>query len=193
MKSSIILIGPVGVGKSTVAQLLAMRLSLPRRSMDDVRWDFYAEIGYDQDIAKRLRETEGFWGLYRYWKPFEAHAVERLLSFHDHCVVDFGAGHSVYEDDRLFHRVQHVLSPYFNVVLLLPTPNLDESLPILNDRNGYVPDGTPNINEHFIRHHSNYALAKHTVYANGRTPQEVCDEIADFVRRVPCDEQKAAG
>ena len=27
-------------------------------------------------------------------------AVERLLSVHNHCVIDLGAGHSVYEDDE---------------------------------------------------------------------------------------------
>ena len=182
MRSSIILIGPIGVGKSTIPGLLAKKLNLPRRSMDEFRWDYYAEIGYDKGIAKQRHETEGFWGLYRYWKRFEAYAVERLLSEHSHCVIDFGAGHSVYEDDELLQRVQQVLAPYPNVVLLLPSPNWDESVEILNARTGYVSDGQPNINGHFVRHHSNYTLAKFTVYGNGRTPEEICDEIIGCVQ-----------
>ena len=63
MISGVILIGPVGVGKSTVAKLLAQRLCR-------------------------------------------------------------GRGHSVYEDDRLFQRVQHAMAPYSNGVLLLSTPNV---------------------------------------------------------------------
>ena len=149
--------------------------------MDEFRWNYYAEIGYDKGIAKQKHEKEGFWGLYRYWKPFEAYAVERLLSVHSRCVIDLGAGHWVYEDDELLRRVLQVLAPFPNVVLLLPSPNLEESLQILNDRTGYVPDGQPNINEHFVRHHSNYKLAKFTAYGKGRTPEEICDEI---VRRV---------
>jgi shikimate kinase len=187
MRSTIILIGPIGTGKSTVAALLAEKLNLPRCSMDEFRWNYYAEIGYDSEIAKQKREVEGFWGLYRYWKPFEAYAVERLLSVHRHGVIDFGAGHSVYEDDELFRRVQQVLAPYPNVVLLLPSANLEESLQILNGRTGYVPDGKPHLNEHFLRHHSNYSLAKFTVYGNGRTAEEICDEI---VQRAQIEERE---
>ncbi len=181
MKSEIILIGPIASGKSTVGSLLASKLSLPQCSMDDQRWNYYKEIGYDEEVAKHKRETEGFWGIYQYWKPFEAYAVERLLSEHQHCVMDFGAGHSVYEDTALFQRVQQALSPYPNVVLLLPSPNLDESVQILNERNEYVADGKPNINEHFVRHHSNYQLAKFTAYTKDKIPQETCDDILKLI------------
>lgn len=57
-------------------------------------------------------------------------------------------------------------------MLLLPSADLDESIDILNERNDYVPDGTPNINELFIRHPSNCELAKLTVYTKGKTPAE---------------------
>jgi hypothetical protein len=45
--------------------------------MDEYRWGYYKEIGYDEELAKHKRQTEGFWGVYQYWKPFEAYAVER--------------------------------------------------------------------------------------------------------------------
>lgn len=182
MKSGIILIGPIGAGKSTVGSLIASRLGLFQHSMDDRRWDYYKEIGYDEEVAKHKRETDGFWGIYQYWKPFEAYAVERLLSEYQQCVIDFGAGHSVYEDAVLFQRVEQALSPYPNVVLLIPSPNLDESVKILNERNGYVLDDKPNINEHFVRHNSNYQLAKFTAYTKDKTPKETCDEILKLIQ-----------
>ncbi len=181
MSSDIILIGPIGAGKSTVGLLLATRLGLPQCSIDEYRWGYYREIGYDKELAKHKRETEGFWGIYQYWKPFEAHAVERLLSEHKKCVIDFGAGHSVYEDAFLFQRVRQVLQPYSNIVLLLPSSDLDESVQILNERNKYMPDGSLNINEHFVRHPSNYQLAKFTVYTKAKTPEETCNEILQLV------------
>jgi shikimate kinase len=181
MSSDIVLIGPIGTGKSTVGELLADRLGLPQCSMDELRWDYYKEIGYDQELAKRKRESEGLWGVGQYWKPFEAYAVERLLSQHQHCVIDFGAGHSVYEDTTLFQRVERVLAPYSNVILLFPSADLDESVQILNQRNEYVPDGNPNINEHFVRHPSNYKLAKFTIYTKAKTPKETCNEILSLV------------
>jgi shikimate kinase len=181
VKSDIILIGAIGVGKSTVGTLLAERLNIPQYSMDDLRLGYYKEIGYDEEFAKNKRESEGFWGIYQYWKPFEAYAVERLLADHDHCVIDFGAGHSVYEDDALFQRVQKILAPYPNIILLMPSPNRDESVQILNERNEYVSDGQPNINEHFVKHPSNDQLAKFTVYNKGKTPEETCEEILKLI------------
>lgn len=181
MKQEIILIGPIGAGKSTIGKLLAEKLKLPQIAVDDLRFNYYKEIGYDEALAESKRETEGFWGLYQYWKPFEVYAVERLLSEHKNCVIDFGAGHSVYEDDRLFQRVKEVLSAYKNVILLLPSPDLDESIHILNERDEFLREMKPNINEHFVRHHSNYDLAKHTIYTKGKTPEETCEEILRLI------------
>lgn len=182
MKSGIILIGPIGAGKSTIGALLASRLGLSQCSLDDRRWDYYKEIGYNEELAKHKRETDGFWGIYQYWKPFEAYAVERLLSEYQQCVIDFGAGHSVYEEAVLFQRVKQALSPYPNVVLLVPSPNFDESVKILNERNKYLLDGKPNINEHFVRHNSNYQLAKFKAYTKDKTPKETCDDILKLIQ-----------
>jgi shikimate kinase len=181
-KFEIILIGPVGSGKSTIAALLSKRLGLPRRSMDELRWKYYEEIGYDHDLARQKLAEGGFWGLYHYWKPFDAHAVKRLLENFRDCVFDFGGAHSVYEDDGLFEQVRQLLAPYAHVILLLPSPNLDESLQILNTRANITSDEQREVNEHFVRHHSNYDLAKHIVYTNGRTPEETCDEIVTWIR-----------
>ncbi|MBE9205456.1 shikimate kinase [Nostoc sp. LEGE 06077] len=181
MVSNIILIGPIGAGKSTIGELLANHLGIPQCSMDELRWGYYQEIGYDEKLAQQKRETEGLYSVYQYWKPFEAHAVERLVSEYKDCVIDFGAGPSVYEDTSLFQRVQKVLEPLPYVILLLPSPDLHESLQILNDRNEYVTDGSPNINEHFLRHPSNYLLAKFTVYTKDKALQETCNEILDLL------------
>ena len=177
MKTDIILIGPIGAGKTTIGELLAQKLGLPQISMDNVRFDYYQEIGYDRGWAEEKRKTNGIWGVYPYWKPFEAHAVERLLAEHHTCVIDLGAGHSVYEDPALFDRVQKALAPYPNVILLLPTPDKDESIEILNEREPFLRDITPNINAHFIHHPSNETLAKITIYTQDKTPEETCEEI----------------
>lgn len=175
--SAIILIGPVRAGKSTVGSLLATKLALPFYELDELRFEYYREIGYDPAEAKRRIESAGFWGLYRYWKPFEAYAVERLLSEHKTGVISFGAGHSVYEEDALFRRVQAVMAPFPRVVLLLPSPDIDVTMRELRSRDVDPPVTEPDINEHFVRHHSNGDLAKEVVYTLGKTPEETCDEI----------------
>lgn len=182
MNDAIILIGPMNAGKSTIAGLLAERTGLPRFPMDDLRWDYYKELGYDHEaIQKQVKPEDGFLGLYRLWKPFEIHAVERILSDHPSGVIDFGAGHSVYEDDALFIRASAALAPFLNVILLLPSPDLDESVRLLRERTPEGQDGLPAFDfvAHFVRHPSNHALAKHVVYTHGKTPEETADDVLE--------------
>ncbi len=181
MPDTIILIGPIGTGKSSVGEQVSNNLAIPRCSIDDVREDYYKEIGYDEKEAAARYEAEGFWGLYRYWKPFEAHAVERILSENAGSVIDFGAGHSVYEDRSLFLKIKAVLAPYPFIFLLLPSSDLDKSLEVLNERVSYVAEITPNPNEHFLNHPSNAELAEFTVYTENKTVKQVAEEISALV------------
>ncbi|BCL37259.1 shikimate kinase [Nostoc sp. MS1] len=182
MLKDIILIGPIGTGKSTLGNLLAQKLNLPQVSMDELRYEYYQQIGYDDDLAKKLRLEKGFLAAYQYWKPFEAYAVEKLVAEHSNCVIDFGAGHSVYDDAGLFYRVQKVLEPYLNVVLVLPSPDLDESIKIIKERIGEFQDGEMDLHEYFVKHPANYKLAKILVYTKGKTPEETRDEILSLIK-----------
>jgi len=188
---TIILIGPMCAGKSTIAQMLAKQLGIKRQELDSLRDGYYDEIGYDRELASKIANgEEGMMGLIRYWKPFEAHAVERALSEHKNCVLDFGAGHSVYEEEKLFARVRDALAPFDHVILLLPSPDLDESVKILNSRFtsllerevGKVDPKLLDLNEHFVRHPSNHQLAKMTIYTQGKSPEETCDEIMEKIK-----------
>ena len=173
--SNIILIGPMNTGKSTIGKLLSQKLNIPQVSMDEIKWEYYKEIGWEADTQRQIREQQGFAG-YRYWKRFELYGIERLLSEYNNCVIDFGAGHSVYEDDTDFARASELLSPYENVVLLLPSPDLDESVEILKQRSQLTINGVE-MNRFFMTHPSNNKLAKQVFYTKGKTPEEVKEEI----------------
>ena len=115
-------------------------------------------LGYDPILAKQIRITGGFVALVFYWKLFDTYAVERVLADHRDCVFDFGAGHSVYESSELFERVERALAPYPNVVLLLPSPDVEESVRILNERTSDLPGAFGqgfNRHEYFIQQKSN--------------------------------------
>jgi shikimate kinase len=185
MNFPIIFIGPLGAGKTSVGHLLAERLDLPFCSVDTVREAYYQELGYDQSLASRIAASgQGIRGVLRYSKPFEARMVEKVLADH-HGLIDFGASNSVYEDPALFSRVENALAPYPNVILLLPSPDPDESVEILKYRlirmlteaGKEFTDELFELNEYFVKHPSNRQLAKLVIYTKDKTPEKICDEI----------------
>ena len=48
---------------------------------------------------------------------------------------------------------------------------------LLADEVGEVDPRLLEMNEQFVRHPSNIALAKMVVYTNGKTPEQTCNEI----------------
>jgi hypothetical protein len=177
----VFLIGPVGAGKSTLGKLLSERLGRPQIALDRIRWDYYKEIGYDEAVQREIDEREGFAGVYRYWKPFELHAVVRALHDHQACVMDFGAGHSIQERDADFAHIQALLAPYPNVILLLPSPDLDESVAILEERNTPKIDAVP-LTQYLVTHPAFRSLATHVVYTHNSTPEEASAAILGLAR-----------
>jgi shikimate kinase len=183
---SIILIGPLATGKTTIGKLIGDTLGLPWIELDELRWGYKAEIGYDPEKAAQLGREGGYSAVGAYWKPFELHVVERVLQDYptDH-VISFGAGNSVYPDPAMLARAKAALAAFPNVILLLPSPDADESLRITGERfRAIVPDiaekdfaEVMQINRSFVEHPSNATLATITAYTLGKTPAETCAEI----------------
>lgn len=190
MAPDVVLIGPLAVGKTTVGAALAARLGQPQVSMDDVRSDFYDELGYDAVEAER-RFTAGrtIPDKLAYGRPFEVHAVERLMAATTRGVVDFGASNSVFDDEQMLARVEWALLPA-TVVLLMPYSDAEASIELLVDRLTQIvtAKGEPlsptllQLNEYFVRHPANRRLADVVVHTGERTPDELSDEIVHGLR-----------
>ena len=183
---TIVLIGPIGAGKSTVSRLLAEPTGWRRCALDDVRWAYYAERGYDRSYAQQMAVSDaGVLGEIRYTRPYEVHAIERVLAAHTPGILDFGASNSVFDEEPLLVRVERALAPFPHVVLLMPSADPDESIAILRERltamiraGGEEPgDELWRVNEYFVRHPSNYRLATHVVYTGHSTPDVVCADV----------------
>ena len=187
MKTTIILIGPLGAGKTTVGNLIAKKLGVPYCAVDTVRPAYYRKAGYDETAAA---SGKGVRDVMRYSKPFEARMVEMVLAEH-HGVIDFGASNSAYDDPILLDQVEKALAPYPHVILLLPSPDADESAEILKHRlirmlteaGKEFTDELFELNDYFIRHPSNRRLAKQVIYTKDKTPEEICNEILKSMDR----------
>ena len=179
MFSDIVLIGPIGAGKTTVGRLLAEKLGLPQVSLDALCYDYYREIGWNGQEALRIYEQQGAEAFNEYTSRFEPHGVERVLSEHPHSVIDMGGVQTVHENETRFTRVQKALASYTNVVLLLPCSDQDESVRILKTRNSHQSAQYLQRLEHLARLPCNHALAKFIVYTEGKSPEQVRDEILE--------------
>jgi len=186
MNSPIILIGPIGTGKTTIGHLLADSLNLPLCSVDDVRSVYYQKAGYDKSLAYAIAASEqGFRGLLRYSEPFDVQMIKMLLADFQRGIIDFGASNSVYNDRDLLAQIEHALAPYPNVILLIPSPDKKESAEILKSRliqmlteaGQSFTDELFELNSYIIQHSSNYQLAKRIIYTKDKTPEIVRGEI----------------
>lgn len=164
LNDSIILIGPMGTGKSTISTLLCQALDKPCISLDD-----------RNSLDVLYQQSKNF----KYFKDFEFFLTGSVLTnLKEPAIVDFGAGHSVYENPIQFLEMHHLIEQFRNVVLLIPSEDKKESRLILNQRKG-IELGSQRDNEncHFIESPCNYQLATMIQYTKNKTPEEITNEL----------------
>lgn len=182
MPTEIILIGPPMAGKSTLAQSLARETNLPWFNLDELRWGYMKEIGYDKALDDEIRRRGGFLARALYWQLFGPYVIERFLAEHSHCIMDFGGGHTVYDSQESHNRVKRALAPYPNVILVLPSPDPEKSIKILSDRLALEPvELNFDFSRHFVEHPANHELAKHIIYTEGKSVDESTAEILGLI------------
>ncbi len=185
MNLPIIFIGPVTAGKSTQCKLVAEALQKESISLDYMgATKYYPKVGWDKDTLLGKIEKEGYLKTYLQWRTCFAHVIKQVLKDYPNEVIDFGAGHSHYDEPKLFEEVQKILVPYKNIILLLPSPDLNKSEAILKARcleqrkQTWIRDGHDFIN-HWVHDDDNHLLATRTVYTKGKTLEETREEILE--------------
>jgi hypothetical protein len=91
-------------------------------------------------------------------------------------VIDFGAGHSVYDDPQQMARIRAVLAPHANVFLVIPSPDPTTSIAILRDRMTPKINGIE-LNRYMISERVLHQLTNKIIYTTGKTPEETAEEI----------------
>ena len=172
--NSIILIGPMGTGKTTVSKEIQKRNNMPLISLDnrDQLHDLYEEI-----------ERNGLKG-----KDAEFYLVARTLtSMEKPSIIAFGAGHGDYPNKIMEAEMEVLLNKFPNVICLEYSENKEESLEVLNQRisqregDQSRTEQVLKANKHFVYDSSFDTFAQKTIYTKGSTPEEVADEILDFI------------
>ncbi|MDN0196204.1 shikimate kinase [Streptomyces sp. S.PNR 29] len=160
---TIVLVGPMGVGKSTVGQLLAERLGVGYRDTDD---DIVAEQG--RTIAE-IFVDEGEPA----FRAIEKQAVRRALAEHDG-VLALGGGAILDADTRALLDGQRVVYLSMEVDEAVKRTGLNAARPLLavNPRKQWRE-----LME--ARRHLYEEVATAVVPTDGRTPEEVTQAALD--------------
>jgi shikimate kinase len=162
-RPQVVLVGPMGVGKSTVGQLLAARLGVGYRDTDD---DIVAEQG--RTIAE-IFVDEGE----PVFRAIEKAAVRRALAEHDG-VLALGGGSILDEDTRALLAGQRVVYLSMDVEEAVQRTGLNAARPLLavNPRKQWRE-----LME--ARRHLYEGIATAVVATDGRTPEEVTQAALD--------------
>jgi adenylate kinase family enzyme len=179
---SLVLIGPYGVGKTTIAKLVAEQLGLPQYSLDELA-DKYRE-GFAGGACAALHSQAACdsaaleeWHVYLVTTFLDEHAGEASI-------LDLGAGHALFSEDNI-ERVSSSFDNHF-VVLLMPSNEPADCHRYLAQRNGMHPEKStkPHLawNRYFLAHASPALLADSVVYLKERTPNEVALEIVNLIK-----------
>jgi len=164
--STIIILGPQGVGKSTITKLLGEKLQMPVISSDDYinQGDWAMEKNRKQGWLKR-KENE-FSGAINFLKTNLGKPV----------ILDIGGSHGVWEGEQL-KQILSMISNYPNRFLILPTKDTQKSKEFLRSRllkremgmkdaikyweaimkgdESFAKDFTPEDKEEFMKHLEN--------------------------------------
>lgn len=168
--NTIILIGPMGTGKSTIAKLLVEQIEgTGRISLDN------------KELLRGLYERKS---KFRDFKNFEFVLTGTVLSsLKSPHIIDFGAGHSIYESEELRRQMKKLCSGFKNIILLLPSRDKEESRRILLERRGIALDSQGDRdNWNFLTAPDNYELSTDIVYEESRTPEDISREIMQLVK-----------
>lgn len=171
---SIIFIGPMCAGKSTISKLISEKIKMPLISLDSREQlaEYYNKIG----------SINGF-------KLQELALVGYVLSeLKEPSIINFGAGHSIQENLIYRMELQKMMSKFKNVVLIEPSRNPEISEKILTERIRLREhyNANPNKikqNKHFINCGYNEQLASYVYETEEKTIGECVDEIIGIVSR----------
>ena len=127
--NTILLFGPQGVGKSTIADKLGKKLEIdldldvPVIASDDVidQGDWSAEETWEKGWQKR-KENE--------YKDMVQYLEKNLGEF---VILDVGGSHGVWEEKHI-NTIKYIVSKYPNRFLILPSKDIETSKKILRAR-----------------------------------------------------------
>ena len=173
---TIILTGPIGVGKSTQAKLLSNELGQPLCVYDQVKDKYRYKIGLDREKALTINKEQGIYAMLCYMNEFKAKILGPIIDDHQGHVIDLGAGAHSFDEPHQIALAQQAFEGIKNILLLLPSKDLAANINTLPGiKEDYI------VNTFLIMHPTNKLFANKTIYTQNKTPNETMREIVEYL------------
>jgi len=176
---SVILLGPIGAGKSTQAKLLSEELGIPRCSYDEVKARYWKAQGLTMENAQKIAQQHGEYAMLSYMNEFKSNTVRSIINDHPGHIIDLGGGAQTFDEPHQVERVCQAFEPIFDIFLLLPSPDLATNIKSLPGLKENFP-----INAYLITHPTNELFSRKTIYTLGKSPEETMDEIISQIGKL---------
>ncbi|MFZ4402719.1 MAG: shikimate kinase [Pseudobdellovibrionaceae bacterium] len=188
LKNTIIFIGPMGSGKTTISRELSKITNKQWVPLDRVRWYYYYKNNYSNEKEFGCNTLNS---LGEYWKSFERMAVIEFVKDFSGCILDFGAGHSYYPDENDLSQVKLALKDCPYVFFLIPSKSHIKSLEICTERIGLRSAAAPSqeeieLNLQMIKSTANARLATYTIFTAEKSVADVVQEVLGKVKTKIC-------
>lgn len=175
---TIVLIGPIGAGKTTQAKLLEKELGLPRCSYDEVKGKYWKELGVSKETASVINNEHGEYAMISYMNEFKSKTIKSIINDHPGHIIDLGGGAQTFDEPHQVKTVLKALEHIPNVFLLMPSSDLATNIKSLPGLKENYP-----INAYLIMHPTNELFSKKTIYTQGKTPEETMHEIINHIKK----------
>jgi len=174
LNNIIILTEPIGVGKSTLARLLAEELGQPLCVYDEVKDNYRYKAGLSREKAHAIHAEHGVYAMLEYMNEFKSQILGPIIEDHPGHIIDLGAGAHSFDEPHQVERTRRAFASATEVLLLLPSDDLAtniNSLPGIKENY--------EINTFLMMHPMNELFATKTVYTLNKTPEEILQEVME--------------
>lgn len=185
--NSIIMMGPLAVGKSTIALAISERINWKNYPVDRLKWFYRLKNGYDLALGTSILKENGFDALISYASQYFGPKELKTIFSQFHGVIDLGATDTYCNDLQRYQDLKELFNPMKNSFLILPSPIREENEEILTKRLLTRYESHPfketvlqsyiEKNNEFIKNATKYKFEKNKIYTKDRTVEDICDEV----------------
>lgn len=194
---SILLMGPRGTGKTATSDILSRRLGI-----NSLNSDFYIRKNIQTEkelvLDEKLFDEKFIMADVRSLEVFKiAFLRELLCNFSKRIVIDLSNPFGAFSNKAYLMEAKEILELFNNKFILIPSPDIEESMKILQSRKKSLTSPTEEgvmsteyqafrsevINRYFLTSSDLDQYNLNIIYTKDKSPMIVADEILQFVKK----------